>query len=159
MTTCCWRAQHNLRDYLQSQGYFEAEVAFKPQRVANDQATIDYIVNAGPRHKLVAIEISGNTYFTTESIRERMYLQVASFLQFPHGRYSESLLRRDHDSIVNLYQSNGFREVKVNSRDAGQLSRQARRPRRLSGNRGGSAIVCRTACGWMASSTWTEPPC
>ena len=107
--------EHNLRDYLQSQGYFEAEVAFKPQRVANDQATIDYIVNPGPRHKLVAIEIGGNKYFTTEAIRERMYLRVASFLQFPHGRYSESLLRRDHDSIVNLYQSNGFREVKVNS--------------------------------------------
>jgi outer membrane protein assembly complex protein YaeT len=107
---------HNLRDYLQSQGYFEAEVVFKPQRVANDQATIDYIVNSGPRHKLVAIEISGNQYFGAEAIRERMYLRTAAMLQFPHGRYSESLLRRDHDSIVNLYQSNGFREVKVTSR-------------------------------------------
>jgi len=107
--------ERNLRDYLQSQGYFEAEVAFKPQRVVNDQATIDYIVNTGPRHKLAAIEIRGNKYFGTDAIRERMYLQPASFLQFPHGRYSESLLRRDHDSIVNLYQSNGFREVQVNS--------------------------------------------
>jgi outer membrane protein insertion porin family len=108
--------QRNLRDYLQSQGFFEAQVEFKPQRVANDKATIDYLVNAGPRHKLVDIEISGNKYFGTEAIRERMYLQTAAFLQFPHGRYSESLLRRDHDSIVNLYQSNGFREVSVTSR-------------------------------------------
>jgi outer membrane protein assembly complex protein YaeT len=108
--------QRNLRDYLQSQGYFEAQVEFKPQRVVNDQATIDYIVNPGLRHKLVAIEISGNKYFGSEAIRERMYLRVASLLQFPHGRYSEGLLRRDHDSIVNLYQSNGFREVKVTSR-------------------------------------------
>ncbi len=108
--------QHNLRDYLQSQGYFEVEVAFKPQRVQNDQATIDYILNLGPRHKLTDIEISGNKYFRTEAIRERMYLQTASFLQFPHGRYSESLLRRDRESILNLYQSNGFLAVKVNSR-------------------------------------------
>jgi outer membrane protein insertion porin family len=107
--------QRNLRDYLQSQGYFEAQVEFKPQRVANDRASIDYLVNTGPRHKLVYIEIGGNKYFSTEAIRERMYLQTASFLQFPHGRYSESLLSRDHDSIVNLYQSNGFREVKVSS--------------------------------------------
>jgi outer membrane protein assembly complex protein YaeT len=107
---------HNLRDYLQSQGYFEAEVAYKPQRVENDQATIDYIVNTGPRHKLAAIEIGGNKYFSTEAIRERMYLQKATLLQFPHGRYSESLLRRDHDAIVNLYQSNGFLAVKVTSR-------------------------------------------
>ena len=34
----------------------------------------------------------GNRYFDTASIRERMFLQPASFLQFPHGRYSESLL-------------------------------------------------------------------
>jgi len=107
---------HNLRDYLQSQGYFEAEVAYKPQRVENDQATIDYIVNTGARHKLAAVEISGNKYFSTEAIRERMYLQKATLLQFPHGRYSESLLRRDHDAIVNLYQSNGFLAVKVTSR-------------------------------------------
>ena len=107
---------HNLRDYLQSQGYFEAEVAFKPQRVANDRATIDYIINTGPRHKLAAIEIKGNHYFSTDAIRERMYLQKASLLQFPHGRYSESLLRRDRDAIVSLYQSNGFLAVKVNSR-------------------------------------------
>jgi outer membrane protein assembly complex protein YaeT len=107
---------HNLRDFLQSQGYFEAEVAYKPQRVENDQATIDYIVNTGPRHKLVAVEIGGNHYFSTDAIRERMYLQKASLLQFPHGRYSESLLRRDRDAIVNLYQSNGFLAVKVDSR-------------------------------------------
>lgn len=107
--------QHNLRDFLQSQGYFDAQVAFKPQRVANDQATIDYLINAGTRHKLAAVEITGNKYFSTDAIRERMYLQAASFLQFPHGRYSENLLRRDHDAIVNLYQSNGFLAVKVNS--------------------------------------------
>jgi outer membrane protein assembly complex protein YaeT len=107
---------HNLRDYLQSQGYFEAEVAYKPQRVENDQATIDYIINPGPRHRMAAIEISGNHYFSTEAIRERMYLQKASLLQFPHGRYSESLLRRDRDAIMNLYQSNGFLAVKINSR-------------------------------------------
>ena len=107
---------HNLRDYLQSQGYFEAEVEYKPQRVENDQATIDYIVNTGARHRLTALEIRGNKYFSTEAIRERMYLQKASFLQFPHGRYSESLLRRDRDAIVNLYQSNGFLAAKVNTR-------------------------------------------
>jgi len=103
----------NLRDYLQSQGYFDAEVQFKQQRVVNDKATIDFLVNTGRRHKLVAIEISGNKYFRTEAIRERMYLQRAAFLQFPHGRYSENLLARDEDSISNLYQTNGFRDVKV----------------------------------------------
>jgi outer membrane protein insertion porin family len=108
--------EHNLRDYLQSQGYYEAEVEFKQQNVINDKSAIDYLINTGKRHKLVAIEISGNQYFTIEQIRERMFLQTASFLQFPHGRYSENLLARDVDSIKNLYDSNGFHDVEVATR-------------------------------------------
>ena len=106
----------NLRDYLQSQGYYEAEVEFKQQNVVQDKAAIDYLINTAKRHKLVAIEISGNQYFATEQIRERMFLQTASFLQFPHGRYSENLLARDVDSIRNLYDSNGFHDVEVVTR-------------------------------------------
>jgi outer membrane protein assembly complex protein YaeT len=107
---------NNLRDYLQSQGYFEAEVVFKQQNVVNDRANIDYLINTGRRHRLVAIEIAGNKYFNTETIRERMFLQKANFLQFPHGRYSENLLRRDEETIRNLYGSNGFRDVTVTHR-------------------------------------------
>jgi len=107
---------HNLRDYLQSKGYFDAEVEFKQQNVTQDQATIDYLVNLGTRHKLVYIGIQGNRYFPTAEIRERMFLRTASWLQFPHGRFSADLLRRDEDSIVSLYQSNGFRDVKVSDR-------------------------------------------
>lgn len=103
----------NLRQYLQSQGYFDADVEFKRQRVLNDQANIDFLINAGPRHKLVHIGISGNRYFTTDVLRERMFLRTASFLQFPRGRFSENLLAQDEASIRSLYQSNGFRDVKV----------------------------------------------
>ena len=58
---------HNLRDYFQSQGYFDAEVEFKEQNVVNDKAAIDYLINTGTRHKLVSIEINGNHYFNTET--------------------------------------------------------------------------------------------
>ena len=106
----------NLRDYLQSQGYFEAEVEFKEQRVINDRAAIDYLINTGKRHKLVAIEITGNRYFTTEAIRERMFLQTATFLQFPHGRYSENLLRRDEDPSATCTSRTDFATSKVTPR-------------------------------------------
>ena len=105
----------NIRDYLQSRGYFEAEVEYKQQAVVNDQSAIDYLINTGKRHRLVAITIRGNEYFKTETLRDRMYLQTATFLQFPHGRYSEALMKRDVQAITNLYQSNGFRDVKLTS--------------------------------------------
>ena len=108
--------QRNLTDYMQSQGYFDAEVQFKEQRVVRDRAEIDYLINPGKQHRLVAIRISGNHYFKTDALRERMFLQTASFLQYRHGRYSRNLLRRDEESIANLYRSNGFRDVVVTSR-------------------------------------------
>ena len=105
--------ERNLRDYFQSQGYFDAAVEFKPQRVVNDKASIDFLINPGKRHKLVLIGIQGNKYFRTEAIRERMFLMRASLVQFRRGRYSGALLRRDEQSIGTLYQSNGFRDVAV----------------------------------------------
>src|SRR5262249_9403171 len=96
---------------------FEAEVEFKGQRLVNDKMEIDYIVNLGARHKLVKVNIVGNRYFDTQTIRERMYLIPASW-QFRQGRYSESYRRRDEEAIANLYQENGFRNVKVTSTTA-----------------------------------------
>ena len=104
---------HNLQDYLESAGYVDADVEFKQQNVIGDKAEIDYLVNTGARYNVTAIEIVGNHYFRTETLRERMYLRKKVFLEFPHGRYSENLLSRDEDSIKNLYLSNGFRDVKV----------------------------------------------
>lgn len=108
----------NLRDYFQRNGFFESQVEFKQQRVTNDRASIDYLINLGERHKLVRIAISGNRYFDTPTLRERMFLQQSSWLQFRHGRFSENYLSQDEQSISNLYQSNGFLDVKVTHRVA-----------------------------------------
>ena len=104
-----------LRDEFQAKGYFEAEVEFKEQKLINDKAEIDYLINPGKRHQLVHIEIQGNHYFTTDSLRERMFMTPKS-LQFRRGRYSDALRRTDEESIMNLYRENGFRDVQVNTK-------------------------------------------
>jgi outer membrane protein insertion porin family len=120
--------QRNLRDYFQFQGYFEADVEFKAQRTAGDKEEIDYIINLGKRHRLNSVTIEGNHYFDTKTIRERLSLLPAS-LQFRRGRYSELALQRDEATITNLYEQNGFRDVKVTSsvddHDAGKEGRLA----------------------------------
>jgi outer membrane protein insertion porin family len=105
----------NLRDEFQAKGFFEAEVEFKEQKLINDKAEIDYLINLGKRHQLVHIQIQGNHYFTTDSLRERMFMTPKAF-QFRHGRYSDALRRTDEESIMNLYRENGFRDVQVNSK-------------------------------------------
>ena len=59
------------------------------------------------------VGIAGNKYFSTQTLRERMYLTPANLLQFRYGRYSSSYLKRDINAIKDLYESNGFRDVEV----------------------------------------------
>ncbi len=104
--------KQNLKEEFQAAGYFDAAVEVNEQRVINGTREIDYIITPGERHRFVKLMIEGNKYFRTGEIRDRMFLSPRSF-QFREGRYSEAFVRRDLDSISNLYKSNGFRDVIV----------------------------------------------
>ena len=105
--------KRNIAEFLESKGYFDSDVDFDVTTNDKNEQVIEYVIDRGNRHKLVAIEITGNKYFTTPTLRERMYLTPANLLQFRYGRYSGSYLKRDVNAIKDLYQSNGFREVEV----------------------------------------------
>ena len=105
--------RRNLRDYLQTKGYFDASVEVKRQPVPEkSHLDIIYKIDPGVRHKLASVKIEGNKYFDDASIRERMAVQPASLL-LPNGRYSQQLLAEDVSSIKYLYLANGFLGVKV----------------------------------------------
>lgn len=106
--------RRNLRDYLQSQGYYDADVDFRVQAVRDNVETIEYVIARGQRYKLSHVAISGNKYFDTGTIRERMFTAPASFI-LRHGRYSEAFVRKDQEIISGLYRNNGFRDVKINA--------------------------------------------
>lgn len=105
--------RRNLRDYLQTKGYFDATVEVERQP-APEKSHLDiiYKINPGQRHKLAAVKVQGNKYFNTEAIRERMAVQPSNFV-LTNGRFSQQLLAEDVASIKYLYLANGFLEVKV----------------------------------------------
>jgi outer membrane protein insertion porin family len=105
--------QRNLVEYFRSKGYFDAQVEFMQSEPEANRSLIEYNVTPGSRHKLKHIEITGNRYFDAATLRERMYLQTASFLRRRYGTYSERLLQEDQDNIANLYRANGFPDVVV----------------------------------------------
>jgi len=108
--------RRNILNYLQGRGYFEAKVDYQRRRRSTNQKelVITYNVDAGDRHKVVKIDITGNQYFDTPNLRTHMQIQIAEkFLS--RGRYSQKLLSDDITAIENLYRSNGFRQVKVTS--------------------------------------------
>jgi outer membrane protein assembly complex protein YaeT len=104
----------NLRDYFQSQGYYDVGVEPRQLPQQNDELIVEYVISRGPRYKLVKVDIQGNKYFGTDAIRERLFLEPNSF-SMRHGRYSEQFRKKDEEAIENLYQANGFRDVKVTS--------------------------------------------
>ena len=103
----------NLRDYFQNQGYFDVKVSYARKRSpSNDHLSIVYSVEPGERHKLEAVKVEGNKYFPGDSIRERLTVQPASYLNV-WGKFSQTMLTRDVQSITALYRTNGFQDVNV----------------------------------------------
>ncbi len=108
----------NIRDYLQQQGYFNATVEVK---VTGDTATkrVVFSVNRNLRHKVMAVNITGNKYFSEEILRERMRVKKAdAYLR--NGSFSPALVASDVAAIRALYRANGFdqAEVKTEVRDS-----------------------------------------
>jgi len=106
--------RRNIRDYLQSQGYFDAEVQVQSrQDDAPGERVITYDITRGDRFRLAGIAFDGNKYFGSSLLLPRLQLQPASFAS--PGRFSQALLRGDIDSLRGLYVANGFSDVQVSS--------------------------------------------
>jgi outer membrane protein assembly complex protein YaeT len=104
--------KRNLMDYFQGQGYYDVDIDFRVLPPKDDLETVQYMIARGQRYKVAKVSITGNHYFTEDTIRERMYMQAASFTM-RRGRYSEAFQRKDEGTIGDLYRSNGFRDVAV----------------------------------------------
>ena len=111
--------KRNIRERLERDGYFDAQVDYTTvtrdaQPKGNWKGTeeiITYKVERGDRHKLAGVEISGNHYFNTELLRSRLQIYGKGFAS--RGRFSRRLVESDRDSLLSLYQSNGFLDAKV----------------------------------------------
>jgi outer membrane protein insertion porin family len=104
----------SLVQYLQNEGYFEAEVTHSVAsgKTINEEV-VSYQVVKGSRHKFVHLEITGNHYFAYQTLRERLSIEPASLPRYPFGRFSEAYLQQDLQALQTLYFSNGFRDVQV----------------------------------------------
>jgi outer membrane protein insertion porin family len=104
----------NLLDYLQTRGHFDAKVDIQKQ---SDSKTLNviYKIDPGPLHKLVLVEITGNREFM-DTAKLRSYLQVTPATRTTHGKFSGDMLKNDAATLEGLYRSNGFRQVKIETK-------------------------------------------
>jgi outer membrane protein assembly factor BamA len=122
---------YNIKDYLFQEGYFDATVSVKvvgadsatmanatnPGTGSNKETTqesVVYAVAKGVKHKVRSVTITGNHYFGTNLLKERMRVQKAdAYLRT--GRYSPALMKADEESIQALYRANGFDQAKIST--------------------------------------------
>lgn len=112
--------RRNLRDRLESEGYFDAEVNYSTSEKAGTASAkgydpgeqiVTYRVERGDRHHMLGIAIEGNRYFNTELLLSRLQVQPAVYAS--RGRFSRRLLKRDVEAMRDLYFANGFLQAKV----------------------------------------------
>jgi outer membrane protein insertion porin family len=103
---------HNMRDFQQQQGYFGAKVDVKVVGENTPAESVVFTVDRGKKHKVVAVNLKGNKYFTNDLLFERMRVQKAN-AYLRSGRYSPALVQGDVSSIQALYRTNGFDEATV----------------------------------------------
>ena len=106
---------HNIREYLQQQGYFDAGVQVKVIGEDTPSERVLFTVDKGRKHKVLAVTLKGNKYFSDDLLRERMQVMKADNYQ-RSGKYSQSLVTSDVNSIEALYRANGYNKAKVTTR-------------------------------------------
>jgi outer membrane protein insertion porin family len=110
--------RRNIRERLEREGYFDASVEYttatrevQSKLWKGEEQVITYKIERGDRHKLIGIEITGNHYFGTDLLSERLQIYKAAFGS--RGKFSRRILENDRQSMENLYRSNGFAAATV----------------------------------------------
>ena len=102
----------NIRDYVQQQGYFDCKVEVRVVGATTVAESVVFTVERGVKHKVTAVNLKGNQYFTDDLLQERMRVQKANAYQ-RSGKYSPALVSADVTAIQALYRANGFDQATV----------------------------------------------
>ena len=106
---------HNIKDFEQQQGYFNAVVGVKLEGDKTASEAVVYTVDKGAEHKVLSVAIEGNKYFTTDLLLQSLKVQKADLYQ-RSGKFSQALLTEDENSIQAVYRANGFSAAKVTAK-------------------------------------------
>jgi outer membrane protein assembly complex protein YaeT len=101
-----------LRDYYQRLGYFDVKVDHERKSSTAGLVTILYKVRLGARRRVEKVEVEGNAYFDSATLKERLSVRAADALD-RHGAYSQALVSADVSALQAIYQNNGFSKVRI----------------------------------------------
>lgn len=101
-----------LRDYYQQLGYFDVKVNHTQRSASENEVVIAYSVQLGQRHRVNSVNVQGNKYFDSETLKALLSVHAADTID-RHGLYSQALVSNDIGALEGVYRNNGFADVKV----------------------------------------------
>jgi outer membrane protein insertion porin family len=101
-----------IRNYYQSQGYFDVKVDHNQQTPAPDQVLIGYTVQLGERRKVESVKLDGNHYFDAGTLEQLLNVHAANAFD-RQGAYSQALVTADIAALSDTYKNNGFSKVSI----------------------------------------------
>jgi outer membrane protein assembly complex protein YaeT len=123
--------ESRLREYLQEQGYFFAEVNYRcdPENCSGEKLKVYYDIHPNAKHDLAEIRIEGTDQVKLPDVVGQLQSQTASrvggvpFLKdlpliggYVRGLTSNDRLRNDEETIRRALRDLGFRTARVQSR-------------------------------------------
>ncbi len=104
--------QQAVASYFQSKGYFDVKVDSKFDAGPKGD-TIVYRIEKGKKHKVTAVELSGNTQVPRSELAPQITVKEKKL--FSVGKFSDQLVRSSVRNLEAVYQSEGFSRVNVTS--------------------------------------------
>ncbi len=101
-----------LRDYFQQLGFFDVKVNHAERSTSDKEVVIAYNVQLGQRHRVNSVNVEGNKYFDSATLKALLNVHAADTID-RHGIYSQALVSADIAALEGVYRNNGFADVKV----------------------------------------------
>ncbi|MGA2539350.1 MAG: POTRA domain-containing protein, partial [Terracidiphilus sp.] len=101
-----------LVSYFQANGYFDADIDAQLKTEPAGK-TVLYQVTKKKKHKVAAVELSGEDKLPASELTTRIVVEKAHL--FSPGNFSQQLLRASVNNLKAVYQSEGFSSVQVAS--------------------------------------------
>jgi outer membrane protein insertion porin family len=114
--------EQNLRNYLQSKGYFDAEVNAKVSEHSRC-TTVRYEISRRRRGRVAEVAVTGNQHLSEKKLMPHVTVKRARW--FSRGNYSDQLVRASVRNLQNVYRNAGYSSVSIDpqvSRRDGDLA-------------------------------------
>ena len=126
-----------IRNYYQSQGYFDVKVGHSQQTPAQGQVLIAYDVQLGARRRVESVKVDGNHYFNADTLEQLLNVHAANAFD-RQGAYSQALVTADIAALSDTYRNNGFPKVSITPETGPEANADALQPGGGSGSGSGS---------------------